>query len=379
LTLLDILKPNKTRKIVVFGTGSLAEKVYAWLVDFNVEYFIDNNPNKWGDKFFNVEIKSPDALLEETPGTVLILIASSFVIEIEEQLQNMGFVLQEDMVDCNYIAYTAEGEFYSPLPSIKDVRAKKNEKTDKSHSALLGVDLNQSEQVSLLNDFSQYKDLFPYQKGAIKRTLRYPLTPNAFFDFPDAINLFCFMKKYQPKRIIEVGSGFSSALMLDVNEHFFNNAIELDFIEPYPERLYSLLSDKDKKSVNIHEKKLQDVALSCFEKLESGDILFIDSSHVVKVNSDVNWLFAEVLPRLKNGVLIHFHDIEFPFEYPSRWLHEGRAWNEAYMLRSFLQYNNVYKIIYWNSYLTVHHKKELDIHFSEYHGGGSIWLKKAEQ
>ena len=83
---------------------------------------------------------------------------------------------------------------------------------------------------------------------------------------------------------------------------------------------------------------MQDVALSTFSGLRRGDILFIDSSHVAKIGSDVNHLVFTVLPALQSGVLVHFHDIFFPFEYPQAWLAEGRAWNEAYLLRAFLQY-----------------------------------------
>ncbi len=107
------------------------------------------------------------------------------------------------------------------------------------------------------------------------------------------------------------------------------------------------------------------------------DILFIDSTHVSKIGSDVNRLIFDILPALPRGVVVHFHDIFFPFEYPLEWLYEGRAWNEAYLLRAFLSYNKSFKILFWNSYLQA---KQLDALNAAYPamavGGSSIWIKK---
>jgi hypothetical protein len=91
--------------------------------------------------------------------------------------------------------------------------------------------------------------------------------------------------------------------------------------------------------------------LAQFENLDENDVLFIDSSHVAKIGSDVNFLMFEVLPRLKPGVIIHLHDIFWPFEYPQSWIDEGRAWNEAYLIRAFLQFNEAFEVLLFNSYL----------------------------
>ncbi|MCZ8539210.1 hypothetical protein [Psychrobacillus psychrodurans] len=88
-----------------------------------------------------------------------------------------------------------------------------------------------------------------------------------------------------------------------------------------------------------------------------GDILFIDSYHVSKIGSDVNYIIFEILPKLKPGVRIHFHDIFYPFEYPEKWIFEGRFWNRAYLLRAFLQYNQDFIIDLWNNYLILEHKE----------------------
>src|SRR4029079_15830229 len=91
--------------------------------------------------------------------------------------------------------------------------------------------------------------------------------------------------------------------------------------------------------------------LELFTTLEAGDILFIDSSDVLKLGSDVSLLFLDVLPRLAPGVVVHVHDIATSFEYPIEWYDEGRAWNEAPALRAFLMFNNAYEILYFCDYM----------------------------
>jgi len=193
------------------------------------------------------------------------------------------------------------------------------------------------------------------------------------------------MRHFEPKKIIEVGSGYSSAAMLDVDELLFNNQIEFIFIEPFPDRFRALLSDEDIKQVALLEKPVQQVDKSIFEKLGKGDILFIDSSHVSKIGSDVNMIIHHILPRMNSGVMIHFHDIFWPFEYPKKWLKAGRAWNEAYILRAFLQYNSSFEILFFNSYLEQHHRKLLREKMplmlrqppaKMTFGNSSLWLRK---
>ena len=118
--------------------------------------------------------------------------------------------------------------------------------------------------------------------------------------------------------------------------------------------------------------------ISIFSKLGIGDILFIDSSHVAKAGSDVNHALHRILPLLKSGVYIHFHDIFWPFEYPDKWLDDGICWNEIYIVRSFLQYNNEFKIQYFNDYINRFYKEEACKYFPEIekNPGGSLWLLK---
>lgn len=239
------------------------------------------------------------------------------------------------------------GHYYSPIPTKEDVLSYVNARTPVT-SDLLGIDLNEKNQRITLDEYIPfYQELQFPEKETPGRRYYYD---NIWFSYSDAIFLYSFLRKYQPKRIIEIGSGFSSAVMLDTIDDFFPQRPEVTFVEPYPDRLLSLLRDGDKQQVKLIDKKIQDVPLEVFQSLESGDLLFIDSSHVAKCGSDLQLIMFEILPRLKPGVFVHFHDVFFPFDYPAEWLIEGRYWNENYFLRAFLSYNSEWRIHFFTSY-----------------------------
>ena len=268
----------------------------------------------------------------------------------------------------------APGGYYSPIPSIEEIKAYNFDSPLPKN--LPGIDLNSREQMELLNSFETfYKELPFFDEKS--EGLRY-YYKNGFYSYSDAIFLYCMIRHLKPKKIIEVGSGFSSSVTLDTNEKFMGNSINCIFIEPYPERLESLLTNEDKGNVKIHKKRLQEIPLEVFKELRENDILFVDSTHVTKFDSDVNYIIHKTLPVLAQGVHIHFHDIFYPFEYPREWLLQGRAWNEQYILRAFLEFNKDFKIVMFNTYLESMYEAEIKSHFSLLYKnkGGSIWLKK---
>lgn len=268
------------------------------------------------------------------------------------------------------------GHYYSTIIDVEAIKNRedeiwKNEKKD----GVLGVDLNIKTQLEVLKSFEEFYNELPF-KTEKQEGLRFAYN-NGFYSYSDAIALYSMIRKYQPKRIIEAGSGHSSALMLDVNHLFFDNKIKLTFIEPYPDRLNRLISENDKTSASVIQDFVQFVDISKFEALEKGDILFIDSTHVSKTGSDVNFILFEILPRLKPGVLIHFHDIFYPFEYPKNWVFQGRNWNEDYILRAFLSYNSDFEILFFSHYLHKHHKesfKNVPLMYKNF--GGNLWIIK---
>lgn len=282
--------------------------------------------------------------------------------EIEDLKKRQGFV--------------PPGHFYSPVPDLDELQEIEEETIGGPSIEIPGMDLDDQEQLELLKRFSAFYREMPFQAKK-KEGLRYYFE-NPAYSYSDAIMLHCMIRHLKPKRIIEVGSGFSSCMILDTNDLFFSGSISTTFIEPYPELLMSLLRDTDAERVSTIPSRLQDVDLSEFDVLEENDILFIDSTHVSKIDSDVNRIFFEVLPRLSSGVHVHFHDIFFPFEYPKEWLLEGRAWNEAYILKAFLQYNQAFSPVLMNTYMTEFHESFFreNMPLCLKNTGASIWLKR---
>lgn len=267
------------------------------------------------------------------------------------------------------------GHYYSPIPSIEEIKLRENEIFAISSKEIPGLDLNENEQIYLVDMLKKYYPEMPF--GLYKKNNLRFCFENMYFDYTDAIFLYCMIRYLKPRKIIEIGSGYSSCVMLDTNELFFDNAISCTFIEPYPERLLSLIKKED---VNMHEiihKKLQDIDINKFSELSEGDILFIDSSHVSKIGSDVNYILFKILPYIKSGIYVHFHDIFYPFEYPKKWIYDlGKAWNEAYLLRAFLQYNHSFKIQVFNDFIERFHKEKLHEMPLCIKNSGSIWINK---
>jgi predicted O-methyltransferase YrrM len=273
-------------------------------------------------------------------------------------------------------AYFTPGHYYSTIIDVKEIKKHENQIWSGIDTEnIKGVDLNTSVQLKLLEQISKYYSEIPFSEET-KGDLRYQFN-NPFYLHTDGILLYGMMRYAKPKHIIEVGSGYSSSLMLDVNDKFFNSTIKFTFIEPYPTRLNSLLRSNDKKAISILEKRVQDVDLKYFKTLDKDDILFIDSTHVSKCGSDVNYILFEILPILKQGVYIHFHDVFFPFEYPKEWVYKGYNWNEDYILRAFLMYNKDYEIQLFAHYLHTHHSEAYkDMPLTYKNTGGNLWLKK---
>lgn len=179
-----------------------------------------------------------------------------------------------------------------------------------------------------------------------------------YFNLGEACVYAALIGRLRPRLIIEVGSGFSSACALDAADHY-NLPTRMVFIDPHPDRLHDLLLRSDHRRVTIYETSVQDVDLEIFDDLGENDILFLDTTHVVKTGSDVVHELFEILPRLKSGVTIHFHDIFDGWEYPREWVQQARSWNEIYALRAFLMHNTNYRIRYFNDFVQQNLRTEL--------------------
>jgi len=277
------------------------------------------------------------------------------------------------------------GHYYSPIPSQQDIDNSRLQ--DPCPKTIPAIDLNLAAQLELLGTLTPFYDEQPFSLHATPGT-RYHFTNNVY-PCADAIVLYCLLRKFRPRRLIEVGSGWSTCVILDTADQFLANSMRLTLIEPYPDRLFSLVFPGDLDSVDLRVQRIQDVPLSLFEALEEDDVLFVDSSHVSKTGSDVNRLVLEVLPRLAAGVHIHIHDVHYPFEYPEGWVQQGWAWNETFLIRAFLQYSRAFTVEFFTDMLRKCQTQRLAIDFPlllESPGvtdprispPGSFWLRKNE-
>ena len=266
------------------------------------------------------------------------------------------------------------GHFYSPLPSREEVAEAFTR--GGFGPPFPAIELNEAQQVARLERFAAWYPEQPFPEKQTKEARFYLENPS--YGHFDALMLFGMLREARPRRIIEVGSGFSSAAMLDLNEKILGGGVQFTFIDPDMIRLRKLLREGDTGRVTLIEKRVQEVPLETFATLGENDVLFIDSSHVSKIGSDVNRLYFDVLPVLAPGVLIHIHDVAGNLEYPREWLEEGRAWNEQYLLRAFLMNNAAYRIELFTGWLfnTRHAWFRDRMPMCARGGGGQIWLRK---
>ena len=264
--------------------------------------------------------------------------------------------------------------FYSPIPDTRDL----DDSVWSTPSALTGVDLNTETQLSLVDEvfpryFSEYSQ-FPHAPTEDPRQFYFD---NQMFSGTDALVYYCMLRYAQPKRVIEVGSGYSTLVASQAAVQ--NGNTEITVIEPYPP---DFLKRNLPHVQEIIEAKVQLVDPALFSQLQSGDVLFLDSSHVVRVGGDVNYLILEVLPKLNRGVYVHFHDIFLPYDYPKTWVmgQHRYFWNEQYLVHAFLLFNHAFKVQFANTFMGAQYPEKMRATFpnSTWWGGGSFWIRRVE-
>jgi predicted O-methyltransferase YrrM len=274
----------------------------------------------------------------------------------------------------NHRLWVPPGHFYSPIVNLAELRSAAARVFDRSRRPA-DIDLNDEGQLALARVIGSFAADLPFTPTKQDGFIYY--YENDFYSYGDAIVLASLMRHLKPKRIVEFGSGFSSCLMIDINQHYFDGKIECTFVDPYAENVRKLLGEGG-RTAHIIQSRAQDIDLDLVRALEQDDILFIDSTHVAKAGSDVNFHLFETLPALRAGVYIHFHDIWYPFEYPEEWFFlENRSWNEAYALRAFLMHNLNYSIEFFSHFVAeVHPEVTATIRDFDRNCGGAIWLRK---
>jgi predicted O-methyltransferase YrrM len=209
---------------------------------------------------------------------------------------------------------------------------------------------------------------------------------NPGFSYSSGILLHTMIRAFNSRRVIEIGSGYSTLASLDaLRLNYPDNGFKLTCIEPYPHRWLEDTVARHPNAVELLKRKAEEVDLQTYLMLEEGDIFFIDSSHISKLNSDVNYLYLRVLPRLKPGVIIHIHDIYIPYEYPRVHFY-GKPryyWNEQYFVQAFLTGNKDFEVILPGYYAQTDMQADFCTAFpgfdpAKYRRTSSFWLRKVD-
>lgn len=256
--------------------------------------------------------------------------------------------------------------YYLPIPDREDL----HEGFWQQRSELVGVDMNESGALDLLDTVfppyvREFRELFPdHQMPGSKG---FYLINGAFMAI-DAHVYYAFIRHFRPRRIVEIGSGFSTLVAAAggaKNAEERDETPRLTAIEPFPP---DSLKEGFPGPLEVVEEKVQNVDLDFFTSLQAGDILFIDSTHVLKAGGDVQFEYCEILPRLQPGVLVHVHDISLPKPYPRVYFEENHLyWNEQYVLQTFLAFNSRVEVLWPGNYMMLKHPDMVTSVFPEYH------------
>ncbi len=275
--------------------------------------------------------------------------------------------------------HVLSNHYYSPVPDTSKLVKADFEKI----IPLNGIDIRENEQLDLISQFSvKYRkeyDAFPSKQGIDAYIFH---TGQTSFRSVDSQVLYCMVRSLRPKKMLEVGSGFSTMLSAQAIVRNNDEGYPCDFcaIEPYPNRVI------EKGFPGLSEllrKPVQAVPMAEFSALVANDILFLDSSHTVKTGGDVNFEILEILPSLAKGVYIHIHDVFIPYEYPQDWILKGqRFWAEQYLLNAFLLYNDSFRIKWMSHYMHRNHSEKLRELMNFYEPGipyvSSFWMQKVK-
>lgn len=255
--------------------------------------------------------------------------------------------------------------FYLPVPDDTD----QLDQFWDMQSAMVGVDTNDPLGLEVMEQFCprylpEFRARFPIE-GPLEPVGFYLI--NGGYMAVDAHVYYCLIRHFKPRRIIEIGNGNSTLLAIaacDTNAEESGWRAKISSIDPYP---WQLFKDGYPGLDELISKRVQDVPVSVFEQLEAGDMLFIDSSHVIRSGNDVHYEFLEILPRLKPGVLVHVHDISLPRPYPKVYFENHLYWNEQYLLQAFLAFNDHFEVVWPGNYMMLRYPERMLSVFPEFH------------
>ncbi|MBS1887189.1 MAG: class I SAM-dependent methyltransferase [Actinobacteria bacterium] len=267
-------------------------------------------------------------------------------------------------------------DYYSPIPDLTllpdDIWDRRNR--------LAGVALNVDDAIALIeSELADYVAEFDFPAAG-------PRPPGEFFldntnyGAVDAELLYAMVRARKPRRVLELGSGMTTLLIGEAARRNAADGVATEHLayDPYPRA--QILGEDPPPPTRFAPKGATEVGLDDFSLLGNGDILFVDTTHTVKLGSDVNYVVLDVLPTLASGVIVHFHDIFLPWEYPREWFESmGYFWAEQYLIQAFLAFNGDFEVLIPANAVAVEHPDRLARAIPSFVPGrrpGALWLRR---
>lgn len=387
--IVDIVSKMRRYGCVLFGAGNNGKFALKMLDEAEIEIkAVFDSVN--GKEVMGIRAQTLEALDSYHSDIVCIVTPTENTADIWKILK-MHFKLVIDMQIIHWMKFCVPDKENSVFtekcnlhtfnsydsPYLQKTELDYYRQTEDRWKQVKDIDLNIEGQKRNLSELGAYYIEFQKQLQGHEQSFRYT-AGNSMFGMADAALLHSMIRKNDPQNVIEIGSGYSTCVMLDTSEYFMDDNLNITCIEPYPDRLLSGLKKGDRNRITLYEQAVQNVPLDVFDVLGPGDILFIDSSHVAKLGGDVLWEYFYILPYLKPGVAVHIHDIDYPFTYPFEWIYDGRAYNEAFIVRALLMDSNKYEILVYNSMMIREYAEYYQQNWIQEYApfGGSLWLRK---
>jgi predicted O-methyltransferase YrrM len=285
------------------------------------------------------------------------------------------------------------GHYYSPVPDIRDLKRESARIWPSVPNESPGIEWRDDGQLELCTTVFARQERMRLAPGPSSDPHKYVMAPeqNWFFWPLDAWILEAMLRHLRPRRMIEIGSGFSSLMTARVNRECLDSGMRFTTIDPFPS---DFLVDGVPGIAELRTERVQDTPPALFNSLDEGDVLFIDTSHTVKTGGDVPWIFNRVVPRLNPGVVVQIHDIFLPHDYPRDWVLGGWGWNELYLVEAFLSFNAAFEMVFSADWMLHYHREEMLAAFPGYRAyadaapttagmspessrsSGSLWIRR---
>jgi predicted O-methyltransferase YrrM len=280
----------------------------------------------------------------------VILIPASIIMLLYRRFGSHKLLLSKNIL--NYFGiFPLRNHYYEPLFNFKQLKKKLYKDRN-----LPGINFNLNQQLNNLSSLVYTNELIDLNLKKNSTNFNFNIK-NGFFEHGDAEIYYQLIRHIKPKNILEIGSGHSTLIALEAikkNKNIDKINTKINCVEPYENTWL------DNFNIKIIRKKIEDLNTNYYLSLKNGDILFIDSSHMIRPQGDVLKIFFEIIPKLKKGVIIHIHDIFTPKDYPEKWLiNEHRFWNEQYLVEALMMNKNRYEIYLMLNYLKNNAYKKL--------------------